>query len=1273
VDGGIEFRILGSMEVLDRGRPLTLPSGRGRALLALLVLHAGEVVSADRLVDELWGEAPPATANTVVQGLVSRLRKMLEPGRNRGETPTVLQTAATGYRLSIEPGSVDANRFKRLLDQARGAAAPVRSALLAEALGLWRGPALADFTYEPFAQRAITALEELRVAALEDRIEADLALGRNAELVPEVELLIGTHPFRERLRGQLMVALYRAGRQADALEAYRDAYRVLAEELGIEPGAGLRALERAILKHDPSLDLQPEVQHEVPEPAAASEHWLPRERRTVTVVLADLAASGEPGADPEARGRFAARSFDVATDILRRHGARVEKSIGELVLALFGFPVAHEDDPIRAVRSAIELCGAVERLNQFVEAGSGLRFSARAGIETGEIVVGGPAGSPGAEASGQVITRAARLQQAANEGEVIVGEATQWLIRGAVVLKAAADIVVEGSGGRGAAWRVLDMVSGGAAVTNQLDSPMCGRQTELSRVRTAFRRMVRSGSAYRFTVIGEAGIGKSRLAKAFVESIGSDARIITGRCPAYGEGITFLPLREAVLEAAGPGGWPVLSELLKAKGDAQAADQIAGAIALTPQQGKADELFPAARRLFQALAARQPLVVVLEDVHWAEPTLLDLIEYLGRQVTARVFLLCLARSELTEARPDWSTTGPTAEMLVLEPLSAPEVEELIVDRPGATIPPETLRRIVETARGNPLFAEQLLAAFNDDDVDLIPASLESLLAMRLDRLGPGERDLLRCAAVIGTDFDEAALIALLPDEARPFMDRHLATLERKQLIARTTRTIFGFRHVLVQLAAYQSMTRDDRARLHERFADWLESGAPEPPPELDEIVGYHLEQAIEHRRASGEFDAAGSGLAARAGDRLASAAERALTRLDLTAAANLLSRAGALLPSDHPRRPFVTQRLGETYLVLGRFTQAQELLMRLAEVARAGGDLSHERSARLEHARIQFVVGPDPVPLASIRQQAVEAAAFYANTDDEAGQARAWFVLGCVHMRAGKIKAAEREFQESLAHADRSGQIREELAARWLLASLIVLGPDPVRLCVNRCQELATVRGTEHPGVLTELAILFAMVGRFDEGRELNERARRIIVERMHVRRMLRFVAQSDATVEVLAGDLAAAENALRVALELTRESKERDPVSQIAARLAFVVRAQGRLDEAATFALLSEQAAPSEGVEARALSLAATARSASDRGDHQEAEGRAREAVSLVPKEMPSLRAEVLVELAEVLRAGSHGHGAPEAVKEAMRLYKRKGDTVSPARLALTTQWDEN
>jgi DNA-binding SARP family transcriptional activator len=742
----MEFRILGSMEVLDEARPLALPAGRGRALLALLVLHAGEAISAERLIDELWGEHPPATASTVVQGHVSRLRQVLEPGRDKGEPSMLLRTVATGYLLAIEPDAVDANRFKRLLDQARGATLTVRSAMLADALGLWRGPALTDFTYEPFAQRAITALEELRLAALEERIEADLALGRHGELVSEVEQLIGAHPFRERLRGQLMLALYRAGRQVNALEAYQDARAALVEELGIEPGPALQELQQAILRQDPSLDLPPRAGQsadamnamEVSEPATTTVHWLPRERRTITVVFADLALSGEPGGDPEALGRFAARSLAVATDVLRRHGARVEEGVGELLVGVFGVPLAHEDDAVRAVRAAVELRAAIAALNKDIRPVRGVRFSVRVGIETGEIVVGGAGGLLRAEASGQLVTLAARLQQAADEGEVIVGAATQRLIRGAAVVKPAEGVAVEGSGGPVAAWRVLDVVSGATTIARQLDSPMCGRQAELTRLRTAFRRTIRSGTACRFTVLGEAGIGKSRLAKEFVESIGSDARIITGRCPAYGEGITFLPLREAVLQAAGPRGWRSLTELLEAEADGtQVADQVAGAIGLTPQQGRAEELFAAVRRLFETLAASEPLVVVFEDLHWAEPTLLDLVEYLGRRARGSVFLLCLARPELLEDRPGWGLTAPTADTLVLEPLSVADIQELVVARVGATLQPETLHRIVDTARGNPLFAEQLLAAFNDDSVDLIPASLQGLLAMRLDRLGPG--------------------------------------------------------------------------------------------------------------------------------------------------------------------------------------------------------------------------------------------------------------------------------------------------------------------------------------------------------------------------------------------------------------------------------------------------------------------------------------------------------------------------------------------------------
>ena len=273
----MEFRILGPMEVLDGSRRVDLPSGHIRALLALLVLHPGVAVSADRLIDEIWGEHPPATASTVVQGLVSKLRRRLEPSRSRGQPGSIVQTTGNGYCLAIDPGSVDADRFKRLVDQANLQPPDLRSALLTEALALWRGPALAEFAYEPFAQRAIAALDELRLGAVEAKLDAALESGRHHELIAELSELVEDHPFRERLRCLQIVALYRDGRQVEALEAFRRGRDRLVEELGVEPGPELRALEAAVLRQDPSLDLV-RTTPRAPGPGG----WLPRERRTVT-------------------------------------------------------------------------------------------------------------------------------------------------------------------------------------------------------------------------------------------------------------------------------------------------------------------------------------------------------------------------------------------------------------------------------------------------------------------------------------------------------------------------------------------------------------------------------------------------------------------------------------------------------------------------------------------------------------------------------------------------------------------------------------------------------------------------------------------------------------------------------------------------------------------------------------------------------------------------------------------------------------------------------
>jgi tetratricopeptide (TPR) repeat protein len=445
----------------------------------------------------------------------------------------------------------------------------------------------------------------------------------------------------------------------------------------------------------------------------------------------------------------------------------------------------------------------------------------------------------------------------------------------------------------------------------------------------------------------------------------------------------------------------------------------------------------------------------------------------------------------------------------------------------------------------------------------------------------------------------------------------------------------------------------DRARLHERFADWLETEASEPPPELDEIAGYHLEQSVEQRRAIGLDDGT---LRVRAGEHLANAGERAMGRADPSAAEGLLSRARSMLPADHLRRPAVTQRLAEAGLPLGHHARSEELLREIIEAARAAGDRSSELYARLERARVQLLIGPDPLPLEEIGREAEEAFAHFTQTGEDGGLAQASYLTAYVHQRAGRIVAMEEHLRASLGYADRSGQMREMLAARWTLAESLVLGPVPVPECIDRCEELVSIHGIEIPGVRMALGLFSAMSGRFDEAREMHDRARWIIEEQIRVKRLLKFVAVSRGAVEQLAGDLPAAERAFRISMEIDRAiGEEREDFSQTAARLAFVLWRQGRDEEAAGMAELSAEAAPSESVAAQALSSAARARATED-------PELARKAADLVPNEMLNMRADVLVEVAEVSRRGGDQQGAKEAAEEAAALYERKGNLAALA-----------
>ncbi len=1249
----MEFRVLGPMEVVVDGRRIHLPTGRGRVLLAMLIIRAGEVLSTDHLIDHLWGEAPPPTVDTALQGLVSKLRRRLEPDRAPGAPATLLVTRPPGYVLAIDPGQVDANRFRRLVAQAEALPADQAGAALARALALWRGPALAEVRYEPFAQAEIAAIEELRLHATEERIEADLAVGRHASLIGELQALVTEHPLRERLREQLMLALYRSDRQAEALDAFVDTRRTMVEELGIEPGPSLQRLQHMILIQDPSLAAKPRL--DVTAPIDDDGGWLADERRTVTVLSLDVVASGEQGTlpDTEVAGWAVKRFLDRAVGVLRGHGGRVEESVGGSLIGFFGVPTSHGDDALRAVRAAVDLRHLLVGINAELRQTGDVRLVVRTAVDSGDALVGPTATDP----SGGVVRRARAVQERAAEGEILVARTTGLLI-GAAALLQPTEITVAGT--TETAWKVVDLALGPPALTLTGEPPIVGRSEELARLRAGYERALEGRAAVRFTVVGEAGIGKSRLARELADRLQAEAMVLTAHCPAYGDGITFWPLRELVMSAVRSAGARTVSDLLAGDEDAQTtAEGVASAIGAAEPDVVRGPLFPTLRRFFEILARRRPLVVVVEDLHWAQPTFLDLVEYIGDYADGPIFILCLTRPDLLETRPAWAD-GPRATSLPLGPLTPVEAGRLAGDRlAGRMVSSDVVSQILDAAQGSPLFVEQILAAVRDEGRLLVPASVRALLAARIDRVGPAERDLVRVASVLGRRFPVSGLIALLPEPVRPHAARYLRALERRELLAPTTdesaEAEFSFRHGLIQQAAYHSMTKRTRAELHERAAAWLARATPDAHAGGEELVGHHLERAYDYRRELGDTGAHARDLRHRAGEHLATAGMRAFGRFDAAGAENLLGRARRLLPIDHPAHREVSYRLAEAHETMGRHAEADRVLVDLLVEPLA------EPAARavleLEQARIRLAVGPDPISLGVIAERASAVLAVHEATGNDAGAAQALFIQAEIFRRTGRIAEMEAAARRELAHADRSGSAREQLGARRMLATALEAGPVPLDRCLPECEALARWRGGENPAALPVLALLRAMAGEFDASRALIVRAEVLLRERTRALRPLGLLWKRHAEIEMLAGDHEAAERQLRRALQLDIEMGVREEAAEAAALLARTLAVHGAADEAAAMAELSEAQAPAESVTPQALWRSSRAVVMAASGEVQPAVALAREAASLVPDDMLRLRADVHVELARTLVAAGDRDQARHAFEEAIDLHGRKGN----------------
>jgi DNA-binding SARP family transcriptional activator/predicted ATPase len=1240
-------RILGPFQLEDGGRQITVGGIRQRAVLADLVLNANEVMSREQLLVELWGEDAPPSAANALQAAISRLRRVLPAGR--------LITAPPGYMLRLFPAELDVGQFEQLIFEGRdalaGGAAAEAVQLLDQAMMLWRGHPLTDFRYEPFAQAEIARLEELRLACLEERNEANLALGSAGALTAELGRMVTDHPLRERLRGQLMLALYRSGRQADALEAYRQFRSTLMEELGLEPSSALRELQAAILHHDPVL---------APGPATSGAS---QARRPVTVLCVALQIAPGSGValDPEAHGVVNEHMVSGLTAVLERHGGKLAASDSEHLMGVFGVATLHEDDALRAARASLEARDALTAEAGVLPRHYGASLAYRFGLATGEALVGGP-GALGF--AGDVGVRAVMLAEAAGPGEILISQQTQQLAAGAIETDSAGP-------GR---FLLRSAPAGLRPLAVRLDAPLVGRGEEMRRLETAYARATRERVTMTVTVIGEAGLGKTRLVQEFAAGLSGEAHVLTGRCLPYGEGITFWPLREVIRQAGSGDDSPDrIKALLAEEADAPAvAEQLHRALG-SGSQGRtaATEIFWAARRFLEALARRRPLLVLFEDLHWAEPTLLDLLESLAIQPgRSPIVIVCIARPELLDQRPAWAAEAEAdrSVSIQLAPLGEDPAAALLDSlSAGHRIASSTRARLIDTAGGNPLYLEQLAVSLSEqsgsDIRPALPPTIEALLSARLQRLGPGASSVLVRAAIVGKDFGERDIRELLPVEARAPLSRNLQTLVAKGLVlrgppSRSPHEVYSFRHNLIQEAAYRSIPKSLRAEWHHRYADWLEA-ASHPFPARTEILGYHLEQSVRYRTELWPADSESAALSHRAAGYLETAGYVAHDRGDDVAAVNLLDRAAALLSGDDPSLGRLYTSLGTALTEAGQFEKAGTALDHAQRVTAANGDKRQHAHARVETLLLHLKMSPDEAEMEIARALPELRHEFEASRDDR-GICNTLQLEAALHWDHSRSAAAEYAWQRAADYA-RKVNDRRQLAhiVSWL-ASAALWGPTPVPEGIQRCKDYLDEIGNHPIGkaeILLNLAGLYAMQDDFSVAQATLSTAKSILETLGST--MIAAITLPAALIAMLAGDPATAERYLRLEYDSLYQMGERRFLATTAAYLARAIAAQGRsrYDEAIRLIAVSREA-PDEDLSTRAVGEGLYARILADQGRYREAEELARFAAGLAAQtDFLSEHADTLLELSHVLAAARQVSEAHSVATQALDLYQRKGN----------------
>jgi class 3 adenylate cyclase/tetratricopeptide (TPR) repeat protein len=1018
-------------------------------------------------------------------------------------------------------------------------------------------------------------------------------------------------------------------------------------------------------------------------------------RKTVTVVFCDLAGSTSLGErlDSESLRRVMSRFYAEMRAAVEHHGGDVEKFVGDAVMAVFGLTNLHEDDALRACRAAVDMRDALSALNAELEQRWPVRLEARLGVNTGEVVAGDPAGGQ-ALVFGDAVNVAARLEQAAGAGEILLGPVTTRLVDHAATLEAVEPLALKGKARPVPASRLIDVTRDSPAIVRRLDAPIVGRIAELSALEAAFEQTCDQRRCRLITIIGQAGVGKSRVTREFVRRLGDRAQVMQGRCLPYGEGITFWPLAEVVKAAAriDPDDSRAQARTkirgLVPDGDDAAAivERVAEALGLSDGSAHAEEIFWATRRLLESVAETCPVVAVFDDIQWGEKTLMDLLEYLAAASRdAPILLVCLARSELREIRPSLGAGDGDTTVLSVEPLTVGESHELIENLLGdVPLAPAAARQITASADGNPLFVEELLRMLVEDGVlervggewrvgaELssisVPPTIEALLRARLDRLARDEEATVGHASVIGHEFWPAAVSHILPEPIGNAIGSHLASLTRKELVRPHGRGFAGedafrFVHLLIRDVAYGGLLKEVRSDLHERVADWLASRAGERFAEWEEICGYHLEQAYGYRRTLGPVEKPERELARRAAGHLGGAGRRALARGDIPAAANLLRRASALVPEGDVARIEVLLDLIVALSEAGALHEASDAANRAIALATAASDRRLELHARIEHARWIELYTSSEISADELIALAERALPVFAEHQDELGLTRAMHLLGDVHLIACRCGPSAEAFEGALEHARRAGHQREEVELQTYLAVSHYWGPMSAPEAIERCERvMREARGQRYleTNMLSALAGLHAMRGDFSEARDLYRRSH-AITEELGARLSLAAISLFSGKVEALAGDPAAAERELRRGYEMLSEMGEKSLLSTVSAQLAEAIYEQDRGEEAERLTTISEEAAAPDDLLSQVMWRITRAKVRAAAGRITDAETMARAAVELAERtDHLNLRGDAAEALAEVLLAVGRAREAGASARVALGLYELKGNVVS-------------